>query len=162
SDHPVHRSRVVQGRHGGRTLRELMEHDRPALLGSAAAQYATFPWLVKFLDCNDWISVQVHPDDDAVKRLCPGEGSKSEAWYVLDAAPGRRISGGLLPRVGKARLCDALEHGTVVDCLHQFEPRPGDCVYLPAGTVHAVGGGVLIAEIQQTSDATFRLFDWNR
>ena len=97
-----------------------------------------------------------------MSTLWPGEGSKTEAWFVLDAAPGSRVYAGLLPGVDEKQLRDALAHGTVADCLHSFEPRPGDCLFLPAGTVHAVGGGVLMAEVQQTSDATFRLFDWNR
>src|SRR5581483_6536170 len=92
----------------------------------------------------------------------PGEGSKTEAWFILAADPGSRIYAGLLPGVGEAEVRAALRTGTVAECLHQFEPRAGDCVFLPAGTVHAVGGGVLMAEVQQTSDATFRLFDWNR
>src|SRR5205807_3294847 len=90
------------------------------------------------------------------------EGSKTEAWFVLDAAPGSRIYAGLLPGMDEARLRAALAMGTVAEYLHFFEPRAGDGVFLPAGTVHAVGGGVLMAEVQQTSDATFRLFDWNR
>jgi mannose-6-phosphate isomerase len=139
-----------------------MERDSPSLLGAGAATHAVFPWLIKFLDANDWLSVQVHPDETAVRKLLPGEGSKTEAWFVIDAAPGSQIYAGLLPGINEARLRAALENGTVADCLHHFTPRPGDCVYLPAGTVHAVGGGVLMAEIQQTSDATFRLFDWNR
>jgi mannose-6-phosphate isomerase len=139
-----------------------MERERPALLGPAAGAHATFPWLVKFLDASDWLSVQVHPDEDAVERLWPGEGSKTEAWFVIDAAPGSRIYAGLLPGIDAAGLRAALAAGTVAGCLHHFEPQPGDCVFLPAGTVHAVGGGVLMAEVQQTSDATFRLFDWNR
>jgi mannose-6-phosphate isomerase len=139
-----------------------MEHERTGLLGKAAVAYDTFPWLVKFLDAADWLSVQVHPDEEAVRRLWPGEGSKTEAWFILDAQPGSRIYAGLNPGVDEARLRSALEAGMVADELHQFEPRPGDCLFLPAGTVHAVGGGVLMAEVQQTSDATFRLFDWNR
>jgi mannose-6-phosphate isomerase len=162
SDHALHRSVVAAGPAAGRSLRDLMEHDRAALLGRAADRHAAFPWLIKFLDATDWLSVQVHPDERAVKELWPGEGSKTEAWFVVDAAPGSRIYAGLLPGVNRHRLRSALESGTVADCLHQFAPRPGDCVFLPAGTVHAVGGGVLIAEVQQTSDATFRLFDWNR
>jgi mannose-6-phosphate isomerase len=162
SDHALHQSRVAAGPYVGRSLRDLMETERPALLGVFASRHAVFPWLVKFLDCADWLSVQVHPDEEAVTRLCPGEGSKTEAWYVLDAAPGSRIYAGLLRGVREPRFRDALQHGTVAECMHQFEPRPGDCVFLPAGTVHAVGGGVLLAEVQQTSDATFRLFDWNR
>src|SRR5262249_39108320 len=102
------------------------------------------------------------PDDEAVGRLWPGEGGKTEAWFILDAAPGSRVYAGLKPGVDATALRAALVKGKVVECLHQFEPRPGDCVFLPAGTVHAAGGGVLMAEVQQTSDATFRLFDWNR
>jgi mannose-6-phosphate isomerase len=162
SDHPLHRSVVANGPFAGRTLHDLMEHNRQDLLGPAATPCPIFPWLVKFLDCHDWLSVQVHPDETAVKRLWPGEGSKTEAWFVLGAEPGSAIYAGLLPGVDEKRLRAALAEGTVAACLHRFEPRPGDCVFLPAGTVHAVGGGVLMAEVQQTSDATFRLFDWNR
>jgi mannose-6-phosphate isomerase len=162
SDHPLHRSVAASGPWKGRTLRDLMEHDRAHLLGPAAGQHTTFPWLVKFLDCNDWLSVQVHPDEEKVKTLWPGEGSKTEAWFVLSTAPGSRIYAGLLPGVDESKLRAALQAGTVAECLHHFEPQPGDCVFLRAGTVHAVGGGVLMAEVQQTSDATFRLFDWNR
>ena len=162
SDHPVHRSAVADGPDAGLSLRDLMTERRPALLGPAAERYAVFPWLIKFLDANDWLSVQVHPDERAVRELLPGEGSKTEAWFVLDAAPGSRVYAGLLPGVDRDGLRAALEAGTVAECLHSFTPRPGDCVFLPAGTVHAVGGGVLMAEVQQTSDATFRLFDWNR
>jgi mannose-6-phosphate isomerase len=162
SDHPLHHSAVAAGPHAGRSLRELMEQERQALLGPAAPAHATFPWLVKFLDAHDWLSVQVHPDEEAVRRLWPGEGSKTEAWFVLDAQPGSRVWAGLLPGVDERALRVALPKGAVAECLHSLEPQPGDCVFLPAGTIHAVGGGVLMAEIQQTSDATFRLFDWNR
>jgi mannose-6-phosphate isomerase len=162
SDHALHRSVVATGPHAGTSLRTLMERRREALLGPAATRYATFPWLIKFLDAHDLLSVQVHPDEEAVRRLWPGEGSKTEAWFVLDARPGSRVWAGLLPGVDEKALRGALAKGAVADCLHSFEPHPGDCVFLPAGTVHAVGGGVLMAEIQQTSDATFRLFDWDR
>lgn len=162
SDHASHRSVVASGPHAGRTLRSLMERDRGALLGAAAETHVAFPWLVKFLDAGDWLSVQVHPDENVVRTLWPGEGSKTEAWFVLAAEPGSRIYAGLKPGVDATTLRHAVADGSVTEHLHSFAPRPGDCVFLPAGTVHAVGGGVLIAEIQQTSDATFRLFDWNR
>jgi mannose-6-phosphate isomerase len=162
SDHPVHRSRVAAGPLEGQSLRQLMEKAPADLLGSAAGSHAAFPWLVKFLDCSDWLSVQVHPDESSVRRLWPGEGSKTEAWFVLAAEPGSRIYAGLLSGVTENDLRDALTAGRVADCLYSFTPTPGDCVFLPAGTVHAIGGGVLLAEVQQTSDATFRLFDWNR
>jgi mannose-6-phosphate isomerase len=160
SHHKHHFSVVANGPLAGQTIHDLMQTHRGDLLGSA--KHDTFPWLVKFLDCNDWLSVQVHPDEEAVKRLLPGEGSKTEAWFILDVAPGGRVWAGLKPGVDEAKLRAALDAGTVTECLHSFEPSPGDCIFLPAGTVHAVGGGVLMAELQQTSDATFRLFDWNR
>jgi mannose-6-phosphate isomerase len=162
SDHPSHVSVVSDGPYKGQTLRQLMEHHATALLGEAAGRYRRFPWLVKLLDACDWLSVQVHPNDADVERLWPGESGKTEAWFVLAAAPNSRIYAGLLPGVDEQILRQALQDGKVGDCLHQFAPQPGDCVFLPAGTVHAVGGGVLMAEVQQTSDATFRLFDWNR
>ncbi len=162
SDHPLHQSQLTTASGFGVSLRQLMEAQRRDLLGPAADRYAIFPWLIKLLDAHDWLSVQVHPDEKAVKRLLPGENAKTEAWLVLDAAPTSRIYAGLLPGVGPKELRQALESGTVTDCLHSFTPKPGDFVFLPAGTVHAVGGGVFFAEIQQTSDATFRLFDWQR
>jgi mannose-6-phosphate isomerase len=160
SDHGSHQSVVAGGKNAGRTLRELLRHEGDALLGGTVT--GAFPWLVKFLDACDWLSVQVHPDEESVGRLWPGEGSKTEAWFILAAHPGSRVYAGLLPGVDEKHMRAALANGTVADCLHSYEPQPGDCLFLPAGTVHAVGGGVLIAEVQQTSDATFRLFDWNR
>jgi mannose-6-phosphate isomerase len=162
SDHPLHQSRLATASGFGVTLRHLMIANRDELLGPGATGHAVFPWLIKVLDAEDWLSVQVHPDRTAVQQLLPGEGSKTEAWFILDAAPGSRIYAGLKPGIGPAEFRTALERGNVIDCLHSFTPKPGDFVYLPAGTVHAVGGGVLFAEIQETSDATFRLFDWHR
>jgi mannose-6-phosphate isomerase len=162
SDHAGHHSVVAGGPWRGRTLRQLMREARGHLLGADAEAHDTFPWLVKFLDASDWLSVQVHPPAEHVGRLWPGENSKTEAWFVLAAAPRGRVYAGLRPGVDEAALRAALRAGTVAECLHQFQPRPGDCIFLPAGTVHAVGGGVLLAEVQQTSDATFRLYDWDR
>jgi mannose-6-phosphate isomerase len=161
SDHPLHRSVVAVGPWKGRTLRELMELF-PEALSAGVASRPAFPWLIKFLDADDWLSVQVHPDDAQAERLRPGEGGKTEAWFVLEAAANSRIYAGLLPGVDEPALRRALQQGKVAECLHAFKPRPGDCLFFPAGTVHAVGGGVLMAEVQQTSDATFRLYDWDR
>jgi mannose-6-phosphate isomerase len=162
SDHPLHASRLATASGYGVSLRQLMKEQRGDLLGPAAGRFAVFPWLFKLLDANDWLSVQVHPDEEAARLLSPGELAKTEAWYILDAAAEARIYAGLKPGVGPQQLRDAVQSGNVTACLHCFTPRPGDFVYLPAGTVHAVGGGVLFAEIQQTSDTTYRLFDWNR
>jgi mannose-6-phosphate isomerase len=165
SDHPAHRSVLRSGAgldvSAGLTLRDLMEGDPAALVGEGG-NGAGFPWLVKYLDARDLLSVQVHPDERAVARLWPGEGSKTEAWFILAAQPGARVWAGLKEGVDEPALRRALANGEVADCLHSFEPSAGDCLFLPAGTVHAVGGGVLIAEVQQSSDATFRLHDWGR
>lgn len=162
SDHALHDSVIASGGPVGMTLRQLMDTARAELLGHSAKRFPRFPWLIKFLDANDNLSVQVHPNEDLVQALWPGEGAKNEAWLVLEARPGSRIYAGLRMSVGPDDLHAAMDRGTMVECLHHFEPRRGDFVALPAGTVHALGGGVLVAEIQQTSDATFRLFDWGR
>jgi mannose-6-phosphate isomerase len=162
SAHPLHVSRVAEGPLRGTTLDVLAASRGRELLGRAVASPAEFPWLVKFLDCHDQLSVQVHPDDETARRLLSNETGKTEAWVVLEVGPAGRIQAGLKPGTTRADLVRHLDAGSVAECLHSFAPRPGDCVFLPAGTVHAVGGGVLLAELQQSSDATFRLFDWNR
>lgn len=162
SVHPHHVSRVAEGPLKGMTLTELWERHRAEIAGSTFSESTQFPWLIKFLDCHELLSVQVHPDDSMARRLLGGESGKTEAWVILHAEPGARLYAGLKPGTTRAILERHLDAGTVVECLHSFTPRAGDCVFLPAGTVHAVGGGVLLAEVQQSSDATFRLFDWNR
>jgi len=162
SDHASHSSIVALGPHQGTPLRELMQSCPHELLGATASRHRVFPWLIKILDAADWLSVQVHPDDDKVQTLLPGEIGKTEAWFILAVEPESKVWAGLKPGVGESELRAALATGSVADCLHSFVPQPGDCLFLSAGTVHAVGGGVLMAEVQQTSDATFRLFDWNR
>lgn len=159
STHPRHHSQV-EGE--TRTLAELMRHHPADMVGDGTTAETAFPWLIKWLDCHDWLSVQVHPDAEKVKALWPGEGSKNEAWFVIAVRPGAKVWAGLKPGVTPEQLRQASLDGTVADLLASFEPKPGDCVHLPAGTVHAVGGGVLMAEVQESSDATFRLFDWNR
>lgn len=152
---------VAAGPLAGRTLGDLVRSQGRELLGRHAPLPA-FPLLFKFLDaCRD-LSVQVHPDDTRAARLTPPDRGKTEAWYVIDAEPGSRIYAGLAPGVGQADLAAAIRAGTCADVLHSFEPRPGDCIFIPAGTVHAIGAGLLVGEIQQSSDVTYRLFDWNR
>ncbi|AMV38512.1 type I phosphomannose isomerase catalytic subunit [Planctomyces sp. SH-PL62] len=151
---------VRDGPLAGTTLRDLVEN-RPAELFGRGRAEAQFPLLVKLLDAREPLSVQVHPDD-ALGRELAGDRGKTEAWVVLAADPGSRIYAGLKAGVGREDLERAIREGAVEPLLHQFEPRPGDCVLVEAGTVHAIGAGVLLAEIQQTSDATFRVFDWNR
>lgn len=162
SAHRLHVSPVSEGPLRGKSLDDLCQCYRREMFGENAPADGRFPLLIKLLDCRDWLSVQVHPNDETGARLLPGERGKTEAWVVLEAQPEARIYAGLRPGTTRAYLEAALGDGTVADCLHSFVPRLGDCLFLPAGTVHAVGGGVVLAEVQQTSDATFRLFDWNR
>jgi len=162
SVHPTHVSRVAEGPLAGLSLTQLCQQHGRELFGSSFVKGQAFPLLVKFLDANDWLSVQVHPDDDKAPELAGETLGKTEAWVVLAAAPGSRIFAGLKRGVTRDHLEEAMLAGRVVECLNAFEPQPGDCLYLPAGTVHAVGGGVLIAEVQQSSDATLRLYDWGR
>ena len=119
-----------------------------------------FPLLLKLIDASEDLSVQVHPDDGAAAPY--GDSGKTEAWYVLDAAPGARVFRGLAPGAGRRELEEALAAGTVAGLLHAVPVARGDVVFVPAGTIHALGAGVRVVEFQQNSDLTFRVFDWNR
>ena len=160
-DHGSDQSVVRAGALTGVTLGELVRRHGEALLGRHAPQ-AQFPLLLKLLDCNRTLSVQVHPNDRQAAQLDPPDLGKTETWVVLAAEPGSLIYAGLQPGVTRDDLAAALQRGACEELLHQFEPRVGDCVFIPAGTVHALGAGLVIAELQQASDTTFRLFDWNR
>ncbi|MEQ8208510.1 MAG: class I mannose-6-phosphate isomerase [Lacipirellulaceae bacterium] len=160
-DHGDDQSVVEHGWLAGATLKELVEYHAGELFGGSACG-EQFPLLMKLLDCNRTLSVQVHPNDEQGAKLDPPDLGKTEAWVVLAAEPGSKIYAGLKPGVGREDLAAALVAGECEKCLHAFEPSPGDCVFIPAGTVHALGAGLVIAEIQQASDTTFRLFDWNR
>lgn len=160
-DHGADQSVVADGPLAGTTLHELVTKHGAELFGRHHPQ-RQFPLLLKFLDAQLTLSVQVHPNDSQGARLSPPDLGKTEAWVVLAAEPGSKIYAGLNPGVDRARLEREVAAGTCDASLHQFEPRVGDCVFLKAGTVHALGAGLLIAEIQQASNTTFRLFDWNR
>jgi len=145
----------------GRTLKSLVAQ-QPGLLLGAARQSDAFPLLIKFLDANDRLSVQVQPNDEQAVQFQPGENGKTEAWVILDARPDSRLYAGLQQNVDRDRLRQGLNDGTVEACLHSFPVSAGDCIFIPAGTVHAIGEGILLAEIQQSSNLTFRLYDWGR
>lgn len=160
-DRQVDQSVVSNGELQGWTLGNLVEEYGKELLGKHHPQ-PQFPLLFKFLDCQQDLSVQVHPNDEQAARLNPPDLGKTEAWVILAAEPGSRFYAGFQPGVDQASFERALLSGTVEPLLHKVEPSAGDCVFIPAGTVHALGKGLLVAEIQQASDTTFRLFDWNR
>lgn len=156
-------SEVVNGPLAGRTLHWLVEHHREELLGPVAlsGRQGQFPILIKFLDAREELSVQVHPDQ-AYANSNPHAHLKSEAWYVLQADPGARLLNGLKPGVTRDSFKSAIERGDVDRLIESVQPREGDCFYLPSGTVHALGAGLLVAEVQTPSDTTFRVFDFNR
>jgi len=154
---------VINGELAGKGLDEVRELLGTEWLGTkgVSKKGGRFPLLIKLLDCNDDLSVQVHPTDDYAE-LPPGELGKTEMWYVLDAKPGAHIIYGLNDGVDRETLKSALENGTVMDTLRQVPVEAGDTFFIPAGTVHALCAGVVVAEIQQNSDTTYRLYDYNR
>ena len=160
-DHGEDQSVVEGGPLDGRTLAELVR-DHGADLFGTGNERDQFPLLIKFLDASDRLSVQVHPDDELARQHDPKENGKTEAWVILDAEPGSKLWCGLRPGVNREQVQESLDDGTMAELLHEIPVKAGDCVFIPAGTVHAIGEGILLAEVQQSSDLTFRYFDWNR
>ena len=160
-DHGADQSRVATGPLAGATLGQLAADHGPSLFGRHAG-LSHFPLLLKYLDAAKTLSVQVHPNDRQAAALDPPDLGKTEAWVILAAEPGSLIYAGLKPGIDANALRTAIAAGRCDQCLYSFTPRPGDCLFIPAGTVHALGAGLLVAEIQQASDTTYRLFDWNR
>lgn len=161
SDYRDQVSIVSDGPLAGTSLRDLVQSRPLELIGPAIGAREQFPLLVKFIDAAQNLSVQVHPDDETGRRLA-GDNGKTETWVILAAVPGSLIYAGLEAGVGPDEFRRAIDSGEVEPLLHRFEARPGDAILIDAGTVHAIGAGVLLAEIQQMSDATLRVFDWNR
>jgi mannose-6-phosphate isomerase len=171
-DHGPDQSIITNGPLAGKTLGDLIDSDPIGLLGHKLVQAQLgapipqprhyFPLLLKYLDCNNVLSVQVHPDDAYGLKMPKPDLGKTEAWYVVHAEPDAIIYAGLRAGVTRNHLAEAIAAGRTEDCLHQVPARSGDCIFIPAGTVHALGSGLIVAEIQQSSDTTFRLFDWNR
>lgn len=156
-------SRVEDGPFAGVRLDDLWNSHRQQLAGSREDLLAldTFPLLIKWLDCTDRVSVQVHPDDATARELGFPCG-KAEAWLVIDAAPSATVGIGIKKGITRHGFERRLAAGTVEEALHVFHPSAGDALSVPPGTVHTLGGGLLLLEISQPSDATLRLFDWNR
>jgi mannose-6-phosphate isomerase len=160
-DRGTDQSVVAAGPLAGMTLGELVAKQGSDLLGRRPPPQA-FPLLFKFLDASRDLSVQVHPDDERAAKLGTADLGKTEAWYVIDAAAGSRVYAGLKAGCSRDDFAAALRAGRCDDVLHSFEARAGDCIFIPAGTLHAIGAGLMVAEIQQSSDVTYRLYDWNR
>jgi mannose-6-phosphate isomerase len=158
-------NRVLGGPLDGAPLDDAARQLGERLLGrrGAASASGRFPLLIKLLDAADWLSVQVHPDDEQAARL---EGAdqlgKTEAWHILEAEPGGRVIAGLQPGATRQRLERAIRDGTLLELARYLEVRPGDTIFNRAGLVHALGPGLLLYEVQQSSDITYRVWDWNR
>ena len=160
SDRDDYASRVAEGPLKGQTIGQLLKQFPEQILGKLAHRFRRFPLLLKFLDVHEMLSVQVHPTKANLNLLPAGETAKTEAWVVLEAGRQSRIYAGLKPNTTEADLRRALTNGTVAAHLSCLTPKPGEAVFLPAGTVHSLGGDLVVFEIQQNSDVTFRLYDW--
>jgi len=160
SDRDEHPSRVAEGPLKGRTIGQLMEQSPRLILGKLAGRFRRFPLLLKFLDVDKMLSVQVHPPDGKAGLIPEGDTGKTEAWVVLEAGPESRIYAGLKPGTTPADL-RTLSHETADKYLASFTPRRGQAVLIEAGTVHSLGDGVVVFEVQENSDVTFRLYDWD-
>ena len=160
SAHPAGPSIVMNGEYAGRTLLEVFD-DHPEYLGTKCNPQMGFPILIKFIDAEKKLSVQVHPDDIYALKNEADRG-KTEMWYVLDAKEGAEIVYGFEHIVDRKLLKKSIENGDLGKHLHKEKVHKGDVFYIPAGTVHAIGAGILLAEIQESSNITYRLYDYNR
>lgn len=156
---------VSSGVHAGKKLSEVLQLEGEALLGSKAwnATGERFPLLIKLLDCSDWLSIQVHPNDEQAEQLAgPGQFGKTEAWHVLEADEGAKVIAGIRKGTTPEALKEAILAAKVEPLSEYVEVKAGDTVFMPAGTMHALGSGLFIYEVQQTSDITYRVYDWDR
>lgn len=159
-------NRICGGPFAGQTLAEVVAEYGAALVGSRSFERygAEFPLLAKFIDAAENLSVQVHPDDEYAHRVEAASGfhGKTEAWYILRAAPGAEIIHGLSRPGDRATFAAAVENGALMDLLRRVQVKAGDTIFVPAGTVHAINAGILLFEIQQKSDLTYRVYDYDR
>jgi mannose-6-phosphate isomerase len=156
-------SEVTNGFLAGNELNELVEVYMGELVGESNFERFgnEFPVLVKILDAHDWLSVQVHPDDQLAEERGLGRG-KTEMWYVLDAEPGSELISGFSKSISTEEFQQRINSGTIKEVMNYEEVKKGDLFFMPAGRVHALGPGILLAEIQETSDTTYRIYDWDR
>lgn len=161
STHPAGPCYAVNGAFAGRSLAEILR-EHPEFLGTHPRTEGELPILIKFIDARQDLSVQVHPDDAYAREQENGQRGKTEMWYVLDAAPGTELVYGFRREIKKETLRRAVEKGTVERYLQHVPVRKDDVFYIEAGTVHALGAGALVAEVQESSDLTYRLYDYDR
>ncbi len=161
SCHPAGPSIIANGEAAGQSLEQYLAVNGKELLGTKGANSEKFPIMIKLIDAKDNLSVQVHPEDEyALKN--EGEYGKTEMWYVIDAEPGAELLYGVEKEITRQELSDSLANGTITDICHHAPVKKDDVFFIPAGTIHAIGKGILLAEVQQNSNITYRLFDYNR
>ena len=161
SDRRDHASKVTEGSLKDATLTQLMQDYRYEIMGKNGNDFDRFPLLLKFLDCNDVLSVQVHPSDNDKNLIPDGDTGKTEAWVILETSDNSKIYSGLKEGTNKENLLESIKNKTVSNCLHSFIPKKDDAVFIQSGTVHTLNGAVVF-EVQENSDVTFRLYDWDR
>jgi mannose-6-phosphate isomerase len=159
-DRESEQSVVAGGPWAGKTLHELWVGHREEVFGVDLPASARFPLLIKVLDARDDLSIQVHPPAHLAAGL--GGEPKTEMWYIAGADPGAKLYVGLKKDVTRGDFEKAIKQGGLADCVHAMEPKAGESIFIPSGRLHAIGAGFLIHEIQQNSDTTYRVFDWNR
>lgn len=160
---PSSTSIISNGKYAGMLLTDVIAKHPEDILGKAVAKKYDnkLPILVKFIDAEKDLSIQVHPNDEMAQRVHSKMG-KSEMWYIIDAKPGSYLYAGFKDKITKEEYRQMINYGTICNALARHEVHPGDVFYLPAGRVHAICGGILLAEVQQSSDVTYRIFDYNR
>ena len=161
SCHPDGMSRLAEGEMKGLTLPEAALKYPGNFFGTRCAEFEEFPMLVKLIDAKRDLSVQVHPDDEYARRE-EHQSGKAEMWMVLEAEPGAALYYGFARAVSRDEIEKSLAENTLIDLLRRVPVQPGDVFYIPPGTVHAIGAGMVIAEIQQSSNVTYRLYDYDR
>lgn len=152
---------IANGAAAGQPLADWIAAEGVGVLGTKAARFPYFPLLIKLIDAHDNLSVQVHPNDDYALRV-EGEYGKTEMWYVMDAAPGAELLYGFQHEITKAEFRRHIEESTLLDVVRHVPVQKGDVFFIPAGTLHAIGKGILICEIQQNSNTTYRVYDYGR
>lgn len=163
SSHPDGVSTVCNGEFKGQLLTYMIERYGKEIVGTEIySSTGKFPLLIKFIDANDKLSIQVHPNDEYAKVNENGELGKNEMWYILAAKPGAKLVYGIRPGITAKDFRNAVNENRIEECLNEVEVYPGDVLNIPAGLVHAIGEGILLAEIQQNSNTTYRVFDYNR
>lgn len=155
---------IADGEHKGRSLNDLVEEMKEKLIGEANyKRFGTeFPLLIKFIDARQALSIQVHPTDEIAQKQGKGSKGKTEMWYVMESDPDAKLRSGMKSKLTPDEYAAKVEDGTICDALCEYNVKNGDVFFLPAGRIHSIGAGCFIAEIQQTSDVTYRIYDFKR